>query len=219
MPYAQLEDIKLFYKILGDLQNDRPTLVFLHGGPGIGDHSIYLSYWSIFSKQLNVIFIDQRACGRSEKGDPAKWRLTQHGKDVHSFCEVLGIKKPIVAGVSWGGYVALCYAAQYPAHPKALILCNTEAKVSPEERYQAFQRIAGQQAANAVKEFDAQWNVTTNANYFKYCLPFFAKNAYKPEELAKCIRNPDFWEKFMTKEHTKFDLTPELKKYVALSFI
>lgn len=113
-----------------------------------------------------ICFIDQRGCGKSEKGDPNKWNLTQHGKDVFSFCEALDIQQPIVAGVSWGGYVAISYAIQYPDHPQVLILCNTEAKVSPEERHKAFLRITNIDAANAVRAFDADWNSTTNAEYF-----------------------------------------------------
>lgn len=212
MPFVTIDDIKLYYHTVGDIDNDKPTLVFLHGGAGMADHSIYVSFWSQLSSQVNVVFIDQRGCGKSEKGDPNKWNLTQHGKDVFSFCEALEIQQPIVAGVSWGGYVAISYATQYPDHPQALILCNTEAKVSPEERYKAFLRIANIDAANAVRAFDTDWNSTTNAEYFRLCLPFYAKKAYTSDELAGCIRNPDLWSRYMLTEHGQFDFTTSLHK-------
>jgi pimeloyl-ACP methyl ester carboxylesterase len=215
MPYTKVDDINIYYAIFSDTPDDlsqKPTLVFLHGGVGIADHTLYVPFWSQLSNQVNVVFIDQRGCGKSDKGEPEKWNLNQHGKDVYLFCESLNISKPIVAGVSWGGYVAISYSIQYPNHPGALILCNTEAKVSQEERYKAFLRIGGQEAAAAVKAFDTNWNSLMNENYFKYCLPFFAKNAYTKEELAGCIRNPDIWKKYMEEEHGKFNFTKELSK-------
>ena len=212
MPYTVIDDIELYYHVIGDISNDKPTLIFLHGGAGMADHSIYIPFWSKLSDHVNVVFIDQRGCGKSEKGDPEKWNLTQHGKDVFLFCNALGIELPIVAGVSWGGYVAISYAIQYPDHPQGLILCNTEAKVSPEERYKAFLRVANIDAANAVRAFDADWNSSSNAEYFKLCLPFYAKKAYTPDELAGCIRNHDLWEKYMLTEHGAFDFTSSLNR-------
>ena len=212
MPVVTIDDIKLYYRTVDDIDNDKPTLVFLHGGAGMADHNIYIPFWSQFSSQVNVVFIDQRGCGKSEKGDPNNWNLTQHGKDVFSLCEALDIQQPIVAGVSWGGYIAISHAIQYPDHLKALILCNTEAKVSPEERYKAFLRIANIEVANAVRAFDTDWNSTTNADYFRLCLPFYAKKAYTSDELAGCIRNPDLWARYMLTEHGKFDFTSNLYK-------
>ena len=212
MPYVRIDDINIYYQVVGDLTNNKPCLIFLHGGAGMADHSIYVSFWSRLSEQVNVIFVDQRGCGRSDRGDPRKWNIEQHGKDVFLLCETLGIEKPIVAGVSWGGYVAISYAIQYPDHPMGLILCNTEAKVSPAARYEAFLRVANAEAANAVAAFDSNWNAETNAEYFRLCLPFYAKRAYTPEELAGCIRNPDLWAKYMLEEHAKFDFIPDLPK-------
>ncbi len=212
MSYVTIDNIKIFYTVFGDLQSnsEKPTLIFLHGGAGLVDHTLYTSFWSRFSEESNVVFVDLRGCGRSDKGDPSKWNLEQNGKDVYLFCEALGITHPIVAGVSWGGYIAISYGIQYPEHPKALILCNTEAKISPQARYEAFLRIATEQAANAVKAFDENWNASTDQDYFKYCLPFYAKRAYTPEEFGSCIRNPDLWEKYMKTEHAKFDFTDQL---------
>jgi len=212
MPYTIIDDIKIYYHIVGDISNNKPTLIFLHGGAGMADHTIYIPFWSKLSDQVNIVFIDQRGCGKSEKGDVKRWNLTQHGKDVFLFCKALGIEKPIVAGVSWGGYVAISYAIQCPSHPMALILCNTEATVSPTARYKAFSRIANDEAANAVKAFDTDWNASTNTQYFKLCLPFYAKKAYTPDELAGCIQNPELWARYMRTEHGKFDFTSSLHR-------
>ncbi len=176
MPYLELDDVKIYYVIVGDLNdNTKSTMVFLHGGAGMADHSIYIPFWSRLSSHINIVFYDQRGCGRSSSGSEDRWNLRKFGRDVLTFCEKLKINNPIVAGVSWGGYIALSYATQFPDHPLALILCNTEAKISPTAHYNAFLRIANQKAANAVRAFDNMWNQFTNDDYFEYCLPFYAK--------------------------------------------
>lgn len=210
MPKINIGDINLYYRLIDELNKSKPTLIFLHGGAGMADHSIYVPFWSSFSAIANVVFIDQRGCGKSDSGSPEKWNLTQHGKDVVAFCERHQIKSPIVAGVSWGGYIALSYAIQFPKHPSGLILCNTEARVSPDERYKAFLRIGSEMAANAVRAFDTDWNTLTNASYFKACLPYYAKRAYTPEELQGCIQNTKLWENYMRTQHTKFDLRKDI---------
>lgn len=213
MPYVSIGDINLYYHVVGDLDDtSKPTFIFLHGGAGLVDHSLYVPFWSHFLAQVNIVFIDQRACGRSDRGDPKKWTLAQYGKDVDLFCKALKIKKPIVGGVSWGGYIAMSYAIQYPNEPMALVFCNTEGRVSPSARYEAFLRIANIEAAEAVKAFDENWNLSTNEKFFKTCLPFYAKKSYTPDEFENCIQNTDLWTQYLSLEHGKFDFTPELFK-------
>lgn len=212
MPYVNIGDIDLYYVTYGEPRSNLPTLLFLHGGPGLADHSLYTYFWSQFEDTMQVIFVDQRGSGRSGHGEPAKWNLEQNGKDIYLFCSALGIINPIVAGVSWGGYVALSYASQYPNHPTALILCNTEAKVLPEARKEAFLRVGGEKAAQAVEAFDKAFTPETNEAYLKYCMPYYAKNAYTPEELGRCKKNPELWKKFMGSEYTSFDLRPQMPK-------
>ena len=113
MPFASLSDIKMYYHLIGNFKNKKNTLVFLHGGAGIADHTLYVPFWSTFADLVNIVFLDQRGCGKTERGDQNKWNLTQNGIDVFSFCEALSINKPIVAGVSWGGYATISYATQF----------------------------------------------------------------------------------------------------------
>lgn len=218
MPMVNIGDIKLYYavyqsgKVVGQYDKDKLTMVFLHGGPGMVDHTIYIPFWSQLSKQIQVIFVDQRGNGRSDYGDPTLWNLTQCGKDVKLFCEALGLEKVIVAGVSWGGYVAMSYATQFPDAPSALIFCNTEAKVSPSARRRAFTRLGGDMAGQAVYDYDiAPFKEGVHEAFIKYCLPVYAK--YKPytkAEMEACIRNMDMRKKFMEEENLQFDFRDKL---------
>jgi pimeloyl-ACP methyl ester carboxylesterase len=86
----------------GPALRERPTLLLLHGGPGF-DHSIFKPAYSALADVAQVICLDHRGNGRSEAGPRGGWTLAQWGDDVHAFCDVLGIRKPIVLGVSFGG--------------------------------------------------------------------------------------------------------------------
>jgi proline iminopeptidase len=61
-----------------------------------------------------VIYLDHRGNGRSDAGPKELWTLAQWGDDVRSFCDALGIERPIVLGVSFGGMVAMAYATRHP---------------------------------------------------------------------------------------------------------
>src|ERR1041384_1695938 len=133
--------VKLFFDVQGRLlvpdgavMREKPTLVMLHGGPGL-DHAIFKPTYSALADIAQVVYLDQRGNGRSEAGPKERWTLAQWADDARAFCETLGIEKPIVLGVSFGGTVAMAYATRYPSHPGKLILITTEAKGgSPLER-------------------------------------------------------------------------------------
>ena len=217
MPDIVIGDVKFHY-VSYDERNEenadlQRTMVFLLGGAGMVDHTLYIEFWSRFKDIAKVIFVDLRGCGKSEDGDdPEKWTIDQQAKDVYKLCQALKIEKPIIAGVSWGGYIAQSYAIQYPDNLEALILCNTEAKVEPEYRYKKFLELGGKSAAKAVSDLDHNWSWKVNAEYLKVCLPFYAQNKpYTLEELGKAGRkNKVLYEKFFTEEHNKFDFTEKL---------
>ncbi len=88
--FARLSDgTRIFYDVYGSgltLLDDRviekPTIVFLHGGPGIGDHTLYVSFWSQLLDVSQVVFVDMRGHGRSDQGNVKDWTLARWGKDV-----------------------------------------------------------------------------------------------------------------------------------------
>src|SRR3990167_1693977 len=122
--FAKIKDISLYYKVYnngkvvddGTLEMDKPVLIMLHGGPGLNDHTAYIPFWSLVSDISQVVFIDMRGHGKSiaEYEDSDKWNLKQWGCDLKDFCEALGILKPIIAGFSFGGWVAISYLTQFP---------------------------------------------------------------------------------------------------------
>ena len=120
---VKIGDVRLFFDVEGaKLRPDGakmrevPTVVLLHGGPGF-DHSNFKPDFSRLTEIAQVVYLDHRGNGRSDRGDRSKWNLPQWGDDVRSFCEALEIERPIVMGVSFGGMVAMSYATRHPEHP------------------------------------------------------------------------------------------------------
>jgi predicted esterase len=58
----------------------KPTLVLLHGGPG-ADHSLFKPEFSAMAGEAQVVYLDQRGSGRSDRGDPDTWTWDQWADD------------------------------------------------------------------------------------------------------------------------------------------
>ncbi len=216
--FATLPDgTRLFYDVYGSALSfqdgkvvEKPQLVFLHGGPGLADHTLYVPFWSQLSDVAQVIFIDMRGHGRSDRSDPSKWTLAQWGHDVADFCDAIGVHKPIVAGFSFGGWVALSYAIQFPAHASKLILCNTEAQVDFEARIEAYRHKGGNAVAQIVADLANAPNTESAQQYVDHCIPLFCKHPYSAEELGRCIKRTEVWDHFDREEYRTFNFLPDL---------
>lgn len=128
----------------GDAMQQRPTLLLLHGGPG-ADHSLYKPAFSQLADIAQVVYLDHRGNGRSDRGAPDTWTLRQWADDVFAFCQALEIENPIVYGSSFGGTVAMAYAIHYPEHPGKLALVSTtaQARSHTAAKVAMFQRLGG----------------------------------------------------------------------------
>jgi proline iminopeptidase len=155
----------------GERMVERPALIVMHGGPGF-DHSTMRPYFDRFADTHQVIYIDHRANGRST-GEQSTLTLAQWGDDVKAFCDVLGIVKPVVYGNSFGGMVAMAYAARHPDHPSKLILSSTAARMRFDETYRMMEERGGKDARAIAERF---WTTTDDgaiADYMRVCMPFY----------------------------------------------
>lgn len=72
-----------------------PTVVLVHGGPGVFDHSHFKPEFARLAEHAQVVYLALRGHGRSEWGDAAAWSFEACADDVRVFCGTLGIGKPI----------------------------------------------------------------------------------------------------------------------------
>ena len=137
----------------GPTMREVPTLLLLHGGPG-GDHSSFKPHYGRLTDVAQVVYLDHRGQGRSDRSTPEQWNLAQWADDLKAFCDATEIERPIVLGLSFGGFVAIAYATRYPDHPSKLVLCSTRAgRPEPEREAMVFERLGGKQAGDAARGF------------------------------------------------------------------
>ena len=216
--------VRLFFDVDGAglvpddrTMREKPTLVLLHGGPGF-DHSVYKPRFSTLADIAQVIFLDHRGNGRSEAGPREAWNLAQWGDDVRGFCEALGIERPIVLGVSFGGMVALSYVTRHPAHPAKMILVSTEAVGGSyrERRVALFERFGGPEVgALARRRFlEGHTDEATLEAWLRLAFPHYTRTPRDPVAAQRTIRRPEVLRWFTRpggEAHT-FNMLPALAR-------
>ena len=174
---------------------ERPTVVLLHGGPGF-DHSGFKPSFSQLADVAQLVYLDHRGNGRSDRSDPSSWRLDVWADDVRAFCDALGIEHPIVLGWSFGGFVAMAYAARYPDHPSRLVLQSTAARLDVDAVAEAFRQIGGDAAADAAKAFWTNHDDESMVAYMQHCLPCYSPEPMDPNEMTRAVLNFDLLKGF-----------------------
>ena len=224
MPKIKLGDQHLFFDVYGSQLKigatsveQKPTLLVLHGGHGMVDHTLYVDFWSKFAGVAQVIFLDQRGCGRSDPCGPEQWNLRTWADDVVAFCEALSIEKPIVAGVSMGGHVICDYATRFPGHPEALIFCNTEAQFNVDMVCACFEKLGGKEIADIARANFTNSTPEIVKLYKEKCVPYYAKKAYSAKEIERCVQRMEIFEFFCKQEMQHFNYLAELHKITAPS--
>lgn len=195
----------------GPVMRARPTIVFLHGGPGM-DHTLFTSTRLTELRDVaQLVFYDHRGQGRSDGSDPTDWNLDRWADDVVALCDALGITDPIVYGASFGGMVAQRYLARHPDHPAAVVLACTSARIDVEVIVDSFGRFGGSEAAAVARRF---WSGDMGAlvDYLTHCMPLYAVGPTDPEALGRVELGLDVMAHFVETEQQTMDLRPGLAR-------
>jgi pimeloyl-ACP methyl ester carboxylesterase len=98
-------------------------LLLLHGGPGL-DHHEFADYLDPLTDAYRLVLVDLRAQGRSDKPPRETWTLQQMAADVTALGDALGYGPYAVLGHSYGAFVALQHAVDYPGYPCGTIVSS-----------------------------------------------------------------------------------------------
>lgn len=129
-------------------------LVFLHGFPL--SSSMWQKQIPVLQENYYCVTPDFRGLGRSL---PTTGLQTMEGyaDDILFLIETLYLKKPVLCGLSMGGYAALRIAERAPEMFSGLILCDTKSASDPDEvklrRAAAIKRIQQEGAEGYIRDF------------------------------------------------------------------
>ena len=218
-----LGDVSLWFDVSGpsvipqeDTTAERPVVVAVHGGPGL-DHMTVKSALGPLAEDFQVLYFDLRGHGRSDRSSAGSWNMRTWADDLRRLCDALGLDKPVVLGSSFGGDVALTYAALFPDHPGGVILANTTGGHWDDPRViEAFGRVGGPEAAAIIERIrtyrrggyaaDAK---DLQAEFTRVCYPLYSATPGWAGEsrrfLARMIRNPDVAAHYDSHEISSFD--------------
>jgi len=189
----------------------RPTVVFLHGGPGL-DHSGFKLGLEALREVAQLVMYDHRGQGRSDARPPEEWSLDTLADDVVRLCDALGIERPIVLGHSFGGFVAQRYLGRHPHHPGKVILSSTAARTDVARIVARFRALGGDEAGAAAAAFWADADPTAAPAYLQRCTPLYTRTcADLPDGRLARIR-PEVASHFFAGEQRSFDLRADLAR-------
>jgi proline iminopeptidase len=119
--FVDAHGVLIYYQIIGH----GAPLMIVHGGPGVS-HDYLMPYLLPLVRTNQIIFIDERGSGRSEKlEDTSQYTVENMVEDVESIRVALHLGKISLMGHSYGGILAQAYAFKYQQNLTHLILGGT----------------------------------------------------------------------------------------------
>lgn len=121
--FENINGARLRLQVMGE--PDAPAIIVHHGAPGLGSRSEPVRSFGPFADQYRIVTFDARGSGESDDLPP--YTHAQWVADIDAIRELLGLETFVMAGGSYGGFLALEYTLAHPERVSALILRDTAA--------------------------------------------------------------------------------------------
>jgi proline iminopeptidase len=209
-------EVDLAYESYGAAGNATPVIV-ANGGPGLSHiYMLQNDVWTRLARNRQIVFYDQRGTGKSKHVKPdASWGMDAQVADMEAVRAKFGFQKFDLAGDSYGGLLAMAYAAAHPEHIEKLILSDSAApawkdivRVLPDVFPDVLEQIAAREKSSAGSP-DADQRIRD------HFLMLFYSEANRDAYLAgvKDLGSVPQVSAAVQKATRTLDLTPELPKF------
>jgi proline iminopeptidase len=128
---AHTEQVDLGYETFGTVGTALP-IIAVNGGPGLSHaYMMQNDLWQRIGKNRLVVLYDQRGTGASKRVQSAASQsavsqsMDAQVADLDAIRQALGLTKFALLGDSYGGLIAMAYAAAHPEHVAKLILSDS----------------------------------------------------------------------------------------------
>jgi proline iminopeptidase len=127
--FVTINGNELAVEVFGD--EDAPVLIAHHGAPGLGSRAEPRATFKPFADTFRVVVFDARGSGESGGNPP--FTHEQWADDVEGLRTWIGAERFVMAGGSYGGFIAMEYAIRHPRRVSALVLRDTSPDHDNEE--------------------------------------------------------------------------------------
>ncbi len=196
----------------------------LHGGPGM-DHSYFKPWLSPLADTMQLIYVDHRCTGRSERVPLETCTIEQMADDIEELRKLLGLGRVSVLGNSFGGFWALTYALRHRDSVSRLILVSTspshefyqaaekelERKATPDQKAVAPAVFEGK--IESEEEFRRWWDIMMPL-YFAHW-----EEQRGREMIERGVDNPHVASYMFRHEIPKYDVRPRLGEITAPTLV
>jgi len=181
MPYAQCNDIRLFYQRRGQWAEGRTPLLCV---PGLGNDS---TRWErvlpLLETRFPLLVLDNRGAGRSDA--PAEdYSAAQLASDAATLLDQLGVARVHALGHSMGGFAVQELAASRPELVHGLVLASTCPVMSARDRQLLRLWLQGIEAG-----VDAAW-VTRDIFFWMYPPGCFEEPGFMDQLVREALEAP-----------------------------
>ena len=116
------DKVRLFYRMVG---HGKQTIIFLHGGPGLGIEDGALDLEAVAAKGFRFIELNERGAGHSELvSDKSKLGIDYYVRDLEALRRHFKLKKMNLVGLSWGSAIVALYASQHPGNINRILFLS-----------------------------------------------------------------------------------------------
>ena len=201
---------------------ERPTVLALHGGPGF-DHAYFKPWLSALADFAQVVYLDQRGQGRSDRVPIETCTTEQMADDAAAFCHALGIERAVVLGQSFGGFVALTLALRHPDVAGKLILLDTAASIDLNEILGILEQRRGAAArGTAERVLSGDTSEATMAAFTEQVFPAYThpeRGAVLADAMPRTSFNGEVGAFWFANERPRYDLRPRLGEIAAPALV
>lgn len=122
----ETDGVTIWYEVTGG--GSGTPLVLVNGGPGFDHAYMHTGAWERLGRDRPVVFYDQRGNGRAGALAPGQaCGLAEQIADLEALRAHLGYESMELLGHSWGGYLAMAYAALHPERIAHLMIVDSAA--------------------------------------------------------------------------------------------
>ncbi|MEK7227075.1 MAG: alpha/beta hydrolase [Bacteroidota bacterium] len=127
--FVNTNNIRLRYL---EFKGEQPTILFMHGLTA-NAHAFHGLIAAGLSPAFKIISVDLRGRGQSDAPETG-YTMKEHAADIIGLMDALNMEKVILAGHSFGGFLALYLAKFFPSRVDKMILMDAAANMHPDTK-------------------------------------------------------------------------------------